>query len=183
VIDAGYFAKHVQPRPDWIRTAAVREICSVSDHISEAPDGWVDRWLHNQFGWFNRISDALGVVPEEQRAVFQVFAYRVHPEVFRPDGRVPLVVPSDVKPDPIPASFQSLGFDSVNKSMPDVQGFECSPHSCNGMDEECPVNEFCLFATLDEAIAGAVRFAFEQPEPGDYYVVEVLRAASTYGAG
>ena len=37
-----------------------------------------------------------------------------------------------------------------------------------------PVNEHCLFATLQSAIAGAERFAAEQPEPGDYYVVEVL---------
>jgi hypothetical protein len=42
------------------------------------------------------------------------------------------------------------------------------------MASEMPVNEHCLFPTLDAAIAGAVRFAAEQPEPGDYYVVEVL---------
>jgi hypothetical protein len=39
------------------------------------------------------------------------------------------------------------------------------------------VNEHCLFPTFDAAIAGAERFAVEQPEPGDYYVVEVLEGA------
>lgn len=38
------------------------------------------------------------------------------------------------------------------------------------------MNEHCLFPGLREAIAGAERFAAEQPEPGDYHVVEVLEA-------
>jgi hypothetical protein len=42
------------------------------------------------------------------------------------------------------------------------------------MAAELAVNEFCLFAELSDAIAEAERFAAEQPEPGDYYVVEVL---------
>ena len=35
-------------------------------------------------------------------------------------------------------------------------------------------NGYCLFDSLEAAIAGAMRFSIEQPEPGDYYVVEVL---------
>ena len=38
------------------------------------------------------------------------------------------------------------------------------------------VNEFCLFSSLDAALAGADAFSVEQPEPGDYYVVQVLEA-------
>jgi hypothetical protein len=85
-----------------------------------------------------------------------------------------LVIPPDAHPDPIPASFKSLGFDSVNKSMPSVLGFECSPLSCNSMAGEMGANEYCLFDSMEAAIAGATRFSIEQPEPGDYYVVEVL---------
>ena len=33
--------------------------------------------------------------------------------------------------DPIPQSFRSLGFDSVNNSMESTLKFECSPLSCN----------------------------------------------------
>ena len=172
--DAGYFAKHVAPKPARLPEPAVHEICSVSHCISVAPDNWVEPWLHNGFGWFNRIADALGVVPAEWRNEFRLFAYRIHPEIFRPEGRVRLVIPADVKPDPIPETFRSLGFDSANRSKADVIGFECSPLSCNGMAAELAVNEFCLFPSLDAAIAGAEQFAVEQPEPGDYYVVEVL---------
>ena len=42
------------------------------------------------------------------------------------------------------------------------------------MAAELRTNECCLFHGLDEAIAGAEQFAVEQPEPGDYYVIEVL---------
>jgi hypothetical protein len=38
------------------------------------------------------------------------------------------------------------------------------------------VNEFCLFPSLDAALAGADAFSIEQPEPGDDYVVQVLEA-------
>jgi hypothetical protein len=98
--------------------------------------------------------------------------------VFRPDGRrVAIYVPQDVKPDPIPSSFQTIGFDTVSKSSRGVLGFECSPLSCSGLAEAWPVNEFCLFSSLGDAVAGAVRFAAEQPEPGAYFVVEVLEQA------
>ncbi|HME63078.1 MAG TPA: hypothetical protein VKH62_17680 [Candidatus Binatia bacterium] len=46
------------------------------------------------------------------------------------------------------------------------------------MADEIEVNEFCLFPEIDAAIAGAERFSREQPEPGDYYVVEVLERTS-----
>lgn len=176
MIDAGYFTKRVETRPEWLHASSVREICSVSHCISEAPDDWFQRWVHNQFGWFNRISDALGAVPEDRRDHFRLFAYRLHPEVFRQNGRVALFAPPDVKPDPVPRSFQTRGFDSVSKSTRGVLGFECSPLSCNGLAEEWPVNEFCLFPSLGDAIEGAARFAAEQPEPGAYFVVEVLEA-------
>ena len=71
VIDAGYFARRVAPKPDWLNASAVREICSASGCISVAPDGWVGHWLHNEFGWFNRVADALAVIPPDQWAAFR----------------------------------------------------------------------------------------------------------------
>ena len=172
--DAGYFAKRVAAKPEWLNAGAVHEICSASHCISSAPDDWIDRWLHNEFGWFNRASDALAVVPPDQKAEFRTFAYRIFPHLFRGGQRHEMEIPPDVHPDPIPTSFTSLGFDSINKFMPSVLGFECSPLSCNSMASEMGANAYCLFDSLEAAIAGATRFSIEQPEPGDYYVVEVL---------
>jgi hypothetical protein len=177
VIHAGYFAKRVKPRPDHLPLSGVREICSVSECISPGADNWIASWRHNGLGWFNRVSDAVGVIPEEQRGDYRLFAYRIHPEVFRGGDRSPLRLPDDVLPEPLPAGFRSIGFDSASRSSVAGLSLECSPLSCNAMASEMTVNEHCLFPTLDTAIAGAVRFAVEQPEPGDYYVVEVLEGA------
>jgi hypothetical protein len=156
----------------------VSEVCSASNCVSHAPLGWVEHWLHNQFGWFNTISDALSVVSADERTAFRLFGYRIHPQLFRNGTQHELTLPSDVRPDPVPPSLRTLGFDSVSKSMESILGFECSPLSCNSMAMEMATNEYCLFDSLAAAIAGATRFSVEQHEPGDYYVVEVLEAAA-----
>jgi len=211
VIDAGYFARRVKATPDHLPVPGVREICSVSECISPGADDWITSWRHNSLGWFNSVSDAVSVVPKERRGEYRLFAYRIHPELFRgrerrplavPDAvsvvpkerrgeyrlfayrihpelfrgreRRPLALPDDVRPDALPTGFRSIGFDSASRSSEAGPSLECSPLSCNGLATELLVNEHCLFQTLDDAIAGAARFANEQPEPGDYYVVEVL---------
>jgi hypothetical protein len=37
------------------------------------------------------------------------------------------------------------------------------------------VNRYCLMGTVNEAVMLAERFSIEEPEPGPYYVIEVLR--------
>jgi hypothetical protein len=41
---------------------------------------------------------------------------------------------------------------------------------------ELDVNESCVLDSLDAALVGADAFSVDQPEPGDYYVVQVLEA-------
>lgn len=138
-------------------------------------ENWIELWLHNDFGWFNRIADALRVVPVGLERDYRLFGYRIHPEVFTTAGRVPFVRPDDVRPEPIGHEFLTLGFDVASRTPGvGVLGFECSPLSCNMMAAEIRANEFCLLTHLDDANAVAERFAAEQPEPGDYHVIEVL---------
>ena len=174
MILAGYFARRIEPKPELLKAPGVREICSVSECISSGAESWISAWRHNGLGWFNSVADALGVVPELQRPEFRLFAHRVYPELFRGRERIALMFPDDMRPEPLPEGFRSLGFDSASKSSEQGLSLECSPLSCNYMASEMAVNEHCLFPTLDAAIAGAEKFAAEQPEPGDYYVVEVL---------
>lgn len=174
MVDLGFFAKVVADAPAGMELPNVREICSVSECISAGPPNWIEHWLHNGLGLFNRESDALEVVPLEDRSAYRLFAYRSYPEIFRNECRIELEPPDDVHPEVISAQFSSLGFDVVSKSTEYASGFECSPLSCNGLAGEIVVNGYCLIADLEEAIAVAARFALEQPEPGDYYVMEVL---------
>jgi len=177
MVDAGYFPKRIEQRPEFVKAPTVREICSVSNCISSGPENWIDLWLHNEFGWFNNITDAKRIIPAGQENFYRLFAYRIHPEIFREGGRLPLLIPPDVVPEPIPHSFRRLGFDSVQRSIYGVLGFECSPLSCNAMADEIPTNEFCLFDSFEAGLSGADRFSREQPEPGNYYLIEVLERA------
>lgn len=175
MIDAGYFAKVVEPTPEGLDVQGVREICSVSTCISSGAEGWVQQWRHNPYGWFNTIEDAWAVVSLGERHRYRLFAYRIGLTRFRKGEPLAVVVPADVQAA-APTGFVSLGYDAVSKSSESVLGFECSPLSCNALAGELPVNESCLFGTEAAAIAGAKAFSIEEPEPGDYYVVEVLES-------
>lgn len=159
MIEGGYFLKRVARRPACVNAAGVKEVCSVSDCISSSPDGWLQRWRHNGFGWFNSIADAMSVVPTAERSLYRLFAYRVDPFVYRQGLRADFVVPSDVHPDPIGPAFIERGFDAANKSLESVLGLECSPLSCNDLAAEMSANAFCLFPTHEAALTGAQAFS------------------------
>jgi hypothetical protein len=118
MIDGGYFRKRIVTRPKEIDAPQVREVCSVSEHISSGPDAWEESWIHNEFGWFNSIPDATRVVPEADRPAYRLFAYRVVPYIFRDGDRIVLEIPANVRPVSIPADFISRRFDAVSKSSP-----------------------------------------------------------------
>jgi hypothetical protein len=95
---------------------------------------------------------------------------------YRKGEALEVAIPADVRPEAVPPAFVSLGYDAVSKSSESVLGFECSPLSCNSMALEFAVNEFCLFDSEAAATAGATAFSSIEPEPGDYYIVEVLES-------
>lgn len=168
----GYFPKRRTPRPDWLAAPAVREICSVSGCMAEPPVGWIDHWAHNGLWVYDTPQLARSVVPADQAEQFALFAYRLVPRVYRDGESVPFDV-SGVRPAPLPAAFESLGFDAVSRSV--GTSFECSPLSCCNLAAELGANQWCLFDTLQGATAAAVAFSLKPPEPGPYVVIEVLR--------
>ncbi|MEZ5292821.1 MAG: hypothetical protein R2745_17195 [Vicinamibacterales bacterium] len=174
----GYFAKRRTARVEWLAAPEVREICSVSACIAEAPDGWIDRWAHNDLWVFDTPERARDVVEAAQRQHFDVFAYRLVPLLFR-DGRIePYALPA-VAPSATSEAFESLGFDAVSRST--GTSFECSPLSCCNLAGERGANQWCLFDTLDQAAAAAADWSRGGAEPGPYVVVEVLRQRAADG--
>ena len=178
MIHGGYAVMRIEPSPFRDAAPGVLEICSVSNCISHRPDNWIQSWLHNDFGWFNTPADAMRIIPEGEADQYRLFAYLLYPQLFRRGKAHEIDLPENVNPEPLPADFRSLGFDAVSRAETTTVGFDCSPLSCNGMAAELPANAHCLFSTLDDASAAATRFSIEQPEPGDYYVVEVLEGLS-----
>jgi len=169
---AGYFPKHVVGVPGWLEAPGVTDVCSVSTCVSEGPGDWVGRWLHNELGLFDSPELATQLVSPEDPPM-TVFAYRISTVRFIKGVGQAWAWPS-ISPTALPTNFRSLGFDAVSKYMDTILGFECSPLSCNSLAREWPVNSHCLLDSLDKAIEAAERFSVEEPEPGMYYVAEVL---------
>jgi hypothetical protein len=149
----------------------VEEICSVSECLAKGPTRWIDSWRHNELGFFDTPELARSVIPRAAEG-FSVFGYRLWPEKFAGGKAEPLPIPK-VAPQPLAERYCSLGFDVVSKSV--SLYFECSPLSCNLMAEKTLVNRYCLVASGDAARSLAERFSVEQPEPGEYHVIEVFR--------
>ena len=154
----------------------VTELCSVSNCLNAPPKGWIDHWLHNELGFFNTQRDARAILPA-QASGYALFAYRLMLVRFVKGRREDLAFPQ-VPMEPLAGSFVSIGFDVVSKSISSF--FECSPLSCNGFAAKAPVNRCCLLDSLTDAVALAERCSREEPEPGPYYVIEVLRDESTF---
>jgi hypothetical protein len=167
----GYFPKITTLPANW-QAAGVAEICSVSNCLCTSPQDWIGHWKHNDWGFFSSVAEARSVVTGAHKP-FVVFAYRLLPRAFV-KGHVKAYDIPELPLDPIPSNCVSLGFDVVSKSIADF--FECSPLSCNHMAAEIAgVNRYCLMNTLEEGVILAERFSIEEPEPGPYYVIEVLR--------
>lgn len=192
----GYFPKSVSHEP---RPPGVEEICSVGGCISKGPRGWVDLWRHNEWAVYDTERLAEGVVcdayvidvlPDPAAAPpwkvilrqepfpnGQLFAYKMFPVRFRPEGREDLTIdPSKVAP--LSERFEKLGYDVVGCDGGCTLGFSCSPLSCNGRAGDLPVNRHCLFDDAAEALRRAEEFGLSNgkgAEPGAYVAVEVWR--------
>jgi hypothetical protein len=162
--------------------AGVEEICSVADHIAKRPTGWEKRWGFNRACCYD--SEAVALATAQGEDGFQLLAYALVEQKLDEVGNLVRVVPESIfvgglpglPTGPVPDGFVSVGYDAVC-SEPRFMDFCCSPLSCNGLATEIGVNRYCLIDDLDEALRVAQRFDREQPEPGPYYVVQVLRKA------
>lgn len=174
LVFAGWAPKRVVVAPAWVDVPGVTSIASASDCIADRPEGWIERFEHNRIGLYDTLAGARAVVPPADRALYDLFAFRVLETIFTEVGPRPFSLADLAAVEVGP--LEPLGFDAVSSTL--SSGFECSPLSCNGMARHHPVNERCLFRTLAEAVAGAEAFARGDCEPGPYFVVEVLRLVS-----
>jgi len=176
-VTAGYLAKRVAKRPEWLHAPQVEDIYSLGSCDSEDFADYVKHWKHNGYWLFDSPEIIREVAKEESVDLedTKLFYYEVYGLEF--DGERW----SSFGPDPgiitdvvVPARKQLEGFDVVTfwaKSSP-----EHSPLSCNSLAEELPTNAHCLFATFEEAEANLNRGAFADCEDGPYRVFAVFSA-------
>ena len=181
MLPAGYMYKRVAASPpDW---GLARAIYSVSACISENfTVDYINFWKHNGYWLF----DTPAIIEElaGQHAIDLSGTTRFYYEVyerefdaatrqwvsFAPDAAFPTNVS-------VPQEIHLRGFDVVTFSVRTAP--ECSPLSCNLLAETMPVNQHCLFDTIDEAKGALESGLFDKGEPGPYriFVVHALETA------
>jgi hypothetical protein len=154
-----------------LKNYEVEEICSVSEHISEGPNNWYDKWPLNIFGFCNSEDVTLSLIKLEVNQ-FDIYAYKLFPLKFDEGKITEFDIPIHISADL--TDFQLLGYDIANSSA--GSQFDCSALSCNYGAQHFSVNRYCLFNDVYSAY-DAIRIISKGPgyEPGPWYILEVYR--------
>ena len=171
MVPAGYMAKRVCEKPDWLKAPQVNDIYSVSGCISEQFADYVNYWKHNGY-WFFDTPEVISELAQQKSISLNgasLFYYEVHELEF--DGRTwypfspELSLQTNVL---VPAKKKFEGFDVVTGTSPG-----CSPLSCNGLAQNFETNEYCLIGSFKEAEDGLNGGDLLKGEPGPYRIFSV----------
>ena len=184
---AGFFPKKIYRDTTFLDSPQVKEVCSVSEHISEGPEEWVTKWLHNNMSFFDTEALALSIIPEGQESAFKLFAYDMFPLQFDENGMHDWISEVQLK-RPDLSSYEIIGYDLVSKipnqldaNPPQIYAAECSPLSCNYRAVDYPVNQYCLLDDYDVAVKAGLDFANGGGEPGPYRLLRVWKKKPALG--
>ena len=176
MIKAGYLAKHVVMKPDWLNATRVVDIYSVSGCISGDFADYIGYWRHNGYWLFDSPSIIRDLAEQKNISLAgcTLFYYEVHElqfndkksawEGFAPEPSFPLAVES-------PRYATLAGYDVVSCSA--GASPECSPLSCNGLAKEIATNSHCLLESLEDAKQLLEQGRFVNCEPGPYRIFSV----------
>lgn len=171
----GFFPKVTKQAPEWLGNKSVREICAVSNCISEGPENWIAHWKHNELGFYDTERLAYEVIGEEIQK-FDIYAYKLFPLRCIGDKMEDTLI--NFRHHSFASDYAFLGYDIVTKSTSDF--FECSPLSCNHGATTYEVNEFCLVGDKERAFKILLEISKDGSyEPGPYYLFEVYRKRNT----
>ncbi len=176
VIPAGYLAKRVVRKPDWLKASGVKDIYSVSGCISKDFADYINFWKHNGY-WFFDSPEIIAQVAREHSidlAGTTMFYYEVYKQEFddakaqwRPYDREDSFTTNVRLPD----QKIFVGFDVVSCSQKNAP--ECSPLSCNSLANEIQTNSHCLLPHFETAKRLMETGRFNDSEPGPYRVFGV----------
>jgi hypothetical protein len=178
---AGYMAKRVYTRPDYLKSPQITDIYSLSACVSEDFADYIHHWKHNGYWLFDSPEIIRAVASEESIALegTTLFYYEASEKEFdgerwRPYSTEPSF-PTNVI---VPLRKRLEGFDVVTfyaRTSP-----ECSPLSCNSLAETIPTNAHCLLSSFEEAECNLTQGAFKNSEPGPYRIFAVYSVDSPW---
>lgn len=176
MIPAGYMAKHISARPDWLKAEHVTDVYSVSNCVSKDFADYINYWKHNGYWLF----DSPEVIAEVARenvidlADTRLFYYELYEFEYNDDNQSwERFVPE--------ASFKTHVVEPMTKQFEgyDVVSFyahtspECSPLSCNSFASEIKTNAHCLLELFEVAKQIVESNKFKDGEPGPYRIFAV----------
>jgi hypothetical protein len=174
MIPAGYLAKRVYIKPDWLQAPQVNDIYSLSGCVSKVFADYVEYWKHNGFWLFDspEVVETLAQENSIDLTGTMLFYYEAYEKEFDGDTWQPYQPDSSFKTSVVvPLDQQLEGFDVVTFSCRNRP--ECSPLSCNNLAQKLPTNRHCLFQSFEEAEANVTNGVFNDSEPGPYRIFSV----------
>lgn len=176
MLPAGFIAKKVETRPQWLNAQGVADLYSVSGCLSEYFCDYVRYWKHNGFWLFDNPAAITEIAAAESIDLsgHRLFYYEVYEQEFDADDRCwrsfepEKSFTTHVEP---PGAKRLEGYDVVTFSAETSP--ECSPLSCNSLAQKIPVNAHCLLPSLEDAIRLLEAGAFDNAEPGPYRIFAV----------
>ncbi len=178
MIPAGYMAKRVSLKPDWLKTTQVVDIFSVSSCISKDFADYIKYWKHNGYWLFDspKMIQSVAIEHSIDLEGTMMFYYEVHEREFDGEGWQAFETDNSFPTNVIPPSRMQLeGFDVVTFSAGTSP--ECSPLSCNRLADEVDTNEHCLFTSFQKAERALNDGVFKSSEPGPYRIFSVYSVA------
>jgi hypothetical protein len=173
MIPAGYMARFVSKKPDWLRADAVEDIYSVTCTGEDFAD-YIQYWKHNGFWLFDSPQLIRSIAQEHSISLEKahLFYYESYEFEFDEDNwQIFMLDPTISTKVILPSDKHLEGFDIVAFSNGTVP--EHSPLSCNSMAEEVATNSHCLFSSFEEAQFNLENGSFKDCEPGPYRIFSV----------
>jgi hypothetical protein len=178
MVPAGYMAKRVVQRPDWLHAERVLSIYSVSGCISGNFADYIGFWKHNGYWLFDSPDIIIGLARTNNvdLADTMLFFYEIHEQQFNAGEWAPFAPDSSFGTSvSVPEAKILEGYDVVTfyaQSSP-----ECSPLSCNALASDVETNARCLLPSLEQARTLLENGTFNNSEPGPYRIVAVYSVA------
>ena len=179
MISAGYMAKRVAQKDEWLKSDEVIDIYSVSNCISTNFTDYVKYWKHNGYWLFDSPELIMKIVNDKSIDMdgVKLFYYEIYELEYDEidnqwlDYDAGLIAPDVV----VPVNKTLEGFDVVtffSGSRP-----ECSPLSCNHLAEKIKTNQHCLLHSFDEVKQCLESGLFNDCEPGPFRIFAVYSLA------
>jgi hypothetical protein len=176
MIPAGYMAKSVMRKPDWLKTDEVYDIYSVSDCMSKSFADYINYWKHNGY-WLFDSPEIIERLAEENSISLEgtmLFYYEVYElEYHEDDSNWCSFSPEQSLETNVIAPIDKFleGFDIATFSAGTSP--ECSPLSCNSLAADIKTNGHCLIETFEEAKQCLESGKLLNSEPGPFRIFGV----------